>query len=91
MSRMGRWSGTIRGQSRKSAMNIGAELYSPCENPEDVRSHYNACLQNTLACLDLLVGTQNYVTMLGSSCQDNYRSSTPNVCNSPWRGATIRL
>ena len=54
----------------KSAVSVGAELYSPCENPDDVRSQYNACLQDSFACLDLLVGTQNYLTMLGSSCRE---------------------
>ena len=53
----------------KSAVNVGSELYSPCENPQDVHGYYNACLQDSFTCLDLLSNTRNYVAILGSSCQ----------------------
>ena len=53
----------------RSAVCVGAELYSPLENPDDVRSHYRACLQESISCLDLLGSRQNYVAMLSDSCR----------------------
>jgi hypothetical protein len=58
-------------------VEVGTELYAPCDNPGDVRRHYNTCAETCAMCVELFTGRGNYVAMLadaGRIAVDNLRA-----------------